>query len=63
MNIRIRIFCIFVLVYNPGRNILRLPDVLPVFFLPQVKRCVIIRNKHGIYEKRQELPKTSDLES
>ena len=33
------------------------------FFLPQVKRCVIISNKHGIYDKRQELPKTSDLES
>ena len=33
------------------------------FFLPQVKRCVIISNKHGIYEKRQELPKPSDLES
>ena len=33
------------------------------FFSPQVKRCVIISNTHGIYEKRQELPKTSDFES
>ena len=27
-----------------------------IFFSPQVKRCVIITSKHGIYELPQELP-------
>ena len=27
-----------------------------IFFSPQVKRSMIISNKHGIYELRQELP-------
>ena len=29
-----------------------------IFFSPQVKRSVIISNKHGIYELPDELPKT-----
>ena len=28
-----------------------------ILFLPQVKQSVIIRNKHGIYELLEELPK------
>ena len=28
----------------------------PIFFLPQVKRSVIISNKHGTYELPHELP-------
>ena len=30
-----------------------------IFFSPQVKRCAIITNKHGIYELPQELPNES----
>ena len=37
--------------YSHGHNILR-PQVIS----PQVKRSVIISNKHGIYELRHELP-------
>ena len=41
---------------NHGDNILRLFDVLPNFFSPQVKRCAIIAYKHGTYELPNELP-------
>ena len=40
---------------NPGHNILRLFNVLPIFFSPQVKRSVIISNKHDIHELPREL--------
>ena len=36
--------------YNNFHNILRLLDVFQTFFSPQVKRCTIISNKHGMYE-------------
>ena len=42
--------------YNYSHNILRLSDVLPIFLSTQVKRCVIITYKHGIYEFPHELP-------
>ena len=48
-------------VYNHGRNILRLFDTLQSFFSPQVKRGVIISNKHSIYELPHELPNNSRL--
>ena len=43
---------------NPGHNVFRHFDVLPIFFFfsPQVKRSVIISKKHGIYELPHELP-------
>ena len=43
--------------YNHGVNILRIFDVLPIFFhhSPQVKRSVSIRNKHDIYKLPQKL--------
>ena len=41
--------------HNPGHNILRHFDVLPNFLFQQVKRIVIISNKHGIYELPREL--------
>ena len=37
-------------------NILRLFDVLPNIFSPQVKRCAIIIYKHGIYDLPIKLP-------
>ena len=46
-------------IYNHGHNILRLSHTLPNFL--QVKRSVIISNKHGIYELSQELRKGSRL--
>ena len=33
-----------------------LPNFFFFFFLPQVKRCAIITNKHGIYELPHQLP-------
>ena len=45
--------------YNLGHNILRFFDTLMpliIFCSPQVKRSVIICNKHGIYELFHELP-------
>ena len=36
--------------YNPGDNILRFFDIYQISFSPQVKRNVIISNKHGVYE-------------
>ena len=50
-------------IYFHFHNILRLFDVLPNFFSPQVKRCAIISYKHGIYELLHELPKDLDLGS
>ena len=41
---------------NHFHNILRLFDVLPNLFSPQVKRCAIITYKHGMYELPHELP-------
>ena len=41
--------------YNHFDDILRLFDVLLIFFSPQVKRCTIITCKHGIYELPHEL--------
>ena len=41
---------------NHFYNILRIFEVLPNFFSPQVKRCAIITYKHGIYELSHELP-------
>ena len=41
---------------NYGHNILRLLIPYQIFFSPQVKRTVIISNKHGIYELPYELP-------
>ena len=39
--------------YNDGHNILRLFDTLPFFFFsPQVKRSVVISNKHGRVAER-----------
>ena len=46
----------FFIFYNQLHNILRLFDVLPNFPLTQVKRCVIITYKHGIYEFPHKLP-------
>ena len=43
--------------YNHFHNILRLSDVLPNCFSPQVKWCLIITYKHGIYELPHEFPK------
>ena len=42
---------------NHGRNILRPFVTLPIFlfFSPQMKRSVVISNKHGIYELPHEL--------
>ena len=40
---------------NQLHNILRLLNVLPIFLSPQVKRCVIITYKHGIYELPNDL--------
>ena len=37
-------------------NILRLFDILPIFFSPQVKRFPIITYKYGIYEFPHALP-------
>ena len=44
---------------NHGRNILRPFVTLPIFFFfsPQMKRSVVISNKHGIYELPHELLK------
>ena len=39
--------------YNHGHNIF---DKLPIFFLPQVKRSVIISNKHDICKLPHDLP-------
>ena len=33
----------------------------PIFLSPQVKRCAIITNKHGIYELLHELPNLRNL--
>ena len=41
--------------YNPGHNILRLFDVILFLFSSQVKQCVIISYKHGIYDFPYEL--------
>ena len=41
---------------NHVQNILRRFDTYQIFFSPHVKRTVIIRNKHGIYELLHELP-------
>ena len=41
--------------YNQFHDIVRLFDVLPNLS-PQVKRCAIITDKHGIYELSHELP-------
>ena len=52
--------------YNHFHNILRLFDVLKIFFPSQVKRCAINTYKHGIYELPHELPtdlRVSILES
>ena len=48
--------------YNPGHNSSRLFALLP-FFSPQVKRSVIISNKHSIYELPHELPNDLRLRS
>ena len=37
-------------------NILKLFDVLSIFLSSQVKRCMTITYKHGIFELPQELP-------
>ena len=42
--------------YNHGHKILEFSNVLPNFLSSQVKRSVIISNKHGIYELPHELP-------
>ena len=46
-------------IYNHGHNILRIFVTIPNFRFTslQVKRSVIISNKHGIYEFSYELPK------
>ena len=41
---------------NHGHNSLRLFDVLPIFFSLQVKRNVIISNKHDRYGFPDDLP-------
>ena len=41
---------------NPGHNILRHSDVWKIFVSPQMKRIVIISNKHGISDLAHELP-------
>ena len=50
-------------IYSHFHDILRLFDVLPIFFSPQVKRCEIVSYKHGIYELLHELPNDLDLGS
>ena len=40
---------------NHGQNILRHFVTLPVFFLTQVKRSLIITNEHGICELPHDL--------
>ena len=47
---------IIIIFYNNFHNSLRLFDVYQIFLSPQVKRCVIIIYKHGIYELPHELP-------
>ena len=42
--------------YSHFHNILRLFDVLPNLISPQVKRCMIIAYKHGIYKLPHEFP-------
>ena len=41
---------------NGGQNILRTFLLYQFFIRPQVKRRVIISNKHGIYELPHDLP-------
>ena len=41
---------------NHFQNILRLLMFYQIFLSPQVKRCVIITYKHGLYEFPHELP-------
>ena len=41
--------------YSLDHNILRLSDICEIFISPQVKRVMIIGNKHGIYELPNEL--------
>ena len=42
--------------HNQFHNILRLMIFLQIFLSPQVKRCMIITYKHGIYELPHKLP-------
>ena len=46
-----------------GHNILKLFDVLHIFFSSQVKRSAIISNKHGIYELPHELSQNGNFVS
>ena len=43
--------------YNPGHNILTIFNVYQIFFSPQVKRGVIISNKHLISQDAKRLKK------
>ena len=49
--------------YYHGYNILKLLDTLPNSLSPQLKRSVIVSNKHGIYELPHEFPNDLTLKS